>query len=141
MPRGGSSPGERRGGRQSGSRNKVTVEREAKFQEMRDRLLSGVTPEQIAVMLPLDVMLQAMQLEAQAGDWRAAALLAKEAAPYIHAKPSPKPPPTDDETKERQSYIVAPDQSESVEEWTRESQRILSQEKSGDPNQDPKPSS
>lgn len=82
----GSSPGERRGGRQKGTPNKATVEREAKLAEARDRILASITPEQIAAMSPLDIMLQAMQLEAQSGEWRVAAALAEKAAPYLHPK-------------------------------------------------------
>jgi len=89
MPR-GAAPGERRGGRQKGAKNKATIDREAKLAEARDRFLSGVTPEIIAAMSPLDVMLHAMQIEAQTGEWRMAAAMAKEAAPYLHAKKSPE---------------------------------------------------
>ena len=37
-------------------------------------------------MTPLQVMLRAMALEANAENWKSAAALAKEAAPYIHAR-------------------------------------------------------
>lgn len=140
MPR-GSSPGERRGGRQKGTPNKATVEREAKLAESRERILASLLPEQIAAMSPLDIMLQAMQIEAQSGDWRAAAALAKEAAPYLHAKKAPESGTDNDTDVVRQSYIMVPEQTESMEAWTREAQMILSPEKSGDPNQDPKASS
>ena len=82
----GSKPGERRGGRQKGTPNKATIDRDAKLAEAKERVLCGLTPELIAAMSPLDIMLQAMQIEAQCGEWRAAAALAKEAAPYLHRK-------------------------------------------------------
>ena len=82
----GSKPGERRGGRQKGSLNKATIERDQKLAEARDRVLASLTPEMIAAMSPLDVMLQAMYLEAQTGEWRTAAALAEKAAPYLHSK-------------------------------------------------------
>lgn len=97
MPVGGSKPGERRGGRQKGTPNKAKVEREAKLAESRERILATLTPEQIAAMSPLDVMLQAMQIEAQTGEWRTAAALAKEAAPYLHAKKTEAPALTPEE--------------------------------------------
>ena len=90
MPGGGSKPGERRGGRQKGSRNKAKIELEAKLSEARGRAVAGITTTEIAAMSPLDIMLRAMQIEAQTGEWRAAAALAKEAAPYLHAKLAPK---------------------------------------------------
>lgn len=137
----GASPGERRGGRQKGTPNKATVEREQKLSEARERILVTLAPEQIAAMSPLDIMLQAMQIEAQSGDWRAAAALAKEAAPYLHAKMSPKTDGGDSPDAPQQGYVVTPDQAESMEAWTQESKKILSVEKSGDPSQDLKPSS
>ena len=47
--------------------------------------------------------------------------------------------PPGDETVQRQSYIVAPEQAESMEAWTQEAKTILA-EKSGAPNPDLKPS-
>jgi alcohol dehydrogenase class IV len=47
---------------------------------------SGLTPEQIAAMSPLDVMLHAMRLEIANDKWRVAAALAEKAAPFIHPK-------------------------------------------------------
>ena len=70
----GSSPGERRGGRQKGTPNKVTAARAAAIAE------SGKTP--------LDFMLSVLRDE-DADDkdrmWAAVA-----AAPYVHPKPRPK---------------------------------------------------
>jgi hypothetical protein len=69
MPR-GSLPGERRGGRQKGTRNRASIAREAEIKG------SGLTP--------LDYMLHVMR------DERADALrrdeMAKAAAPYVHPR-------------------------------------------------------
>jgi hypothetical protein len=39
-------------------------------------------------MMPLDVLLFAMRLELQGGQWRSAASIAEKAAPYVHPKDS-----------------------------------------------------
>lgn len=70
MPRGGSQPGERRGGRQKGTPNKATAAREAAIRA------SGLTP--------LEYMLKIMRdrrAEPARRDWAAGA-----AAPYIHSR-------------------------------------------------------
>jgi hypothetical protein len=41
-------------------------------------------------MMPLPVMLLAMRLELQGGQWRLAASIAEKAAPYLHAKMAPR---------------------------------------------------
>lgn len=68
--RGGSKPGERRGGRKKGSPNKATAAKAAEV------AASGITP--------LDFMLNTMRNEASPPDLRFEA--AKAAAPYIHPK-------------------------------------------------------
>ncbi len=69
----GSAPGERRGGRQKGTPNKVTVKRAAEIAE------SGKTP--------LDFMLSVLRDEDASIKERMWAAVA--AAPYCHAKPRP----------------------------------------------------
>lgn len=71
MPR-GSKPGERRGGRKKGTRNHKIVELEA------TSAAEGISP--------LDVMLKAMRMHADADKWDEAANVAKDAAPYVHAR-------------------------------------------------------
>jgi hypothetical protein len=68
MPR-GSAPGERRGGRQAGTRNKRTVELLEKAAKL------GITP--------LDVMLENMKLCYASGDMDGAHRAAVDAAPYL----------------------------------------------------------
>ena len=71
MARGGSRPG---AGRPKGSLTKRT-------REIAERALSeGITP--------LDVMLMAMRHAVDAGDLAAAHAFAKDAAPYMHARPA-----------------------------------------------------
>lgn len=88
MARGGSRPGERRGGRQKGSRNKRTIARIALVETGGES--------------PLDIMLcaaraiwRAAQGEDGALDLRKAAQaadIAKDAAPYVHARLAPQQP-------------------------------------------------
>ena len=55
--------GRKTGGRKAGVPNKATAEREALLVQAAERATSELTEEQIAAMLPLDVMLHAMRLE------------------------------------------------------------------------------
>lgn len=66
----GSAPGERRGGRQAGTKNKASVARQKAIAE------SG--------LMPLDFMIQVLRDEAQTFERRQWA--AKESAPYVHPK-------------------------------------------------------
>lgn len=103
MPRGGSLPGERRGGRQKGVPNKRTAAR-AEFQAGRLDV-SGASP--------LDIILGAARAawaQAQRPDGaidlrmaRVAADIAKDAAPYLHSKlmPASQPGGDDDMAKAR----------------------------------------
>jgi hypothetical protein len=80
--RGGAKPGERRGGRQKGTPNKATVERDL-------RAAHGLEAAMLDGLMPLDVMLARMQNRALANglavtDQQFAAAVA--AAPYIHPK-------------------------------------------------------
>lgn len=59
-------------GRKAGSRNKRTQ------QAMDEAARGGI--------LPLDVMLQAMRERFEAGDFKEAAAIAKDAAPYVHPR-------------------------------------------------------
>jgi hypothetical protein len=103
MARGGSLPGERRGGRQKGTPNKRTEARAA-FQAGRLDV-SGASP--------LDIILGAARAawaEAHRTDGvidlrmaRVAADIAKDAAPYLHSKlmPASQPGGDDDMAKAR----------------------------------------
>ena len=72
MARGGSKKGERRGGRQKGSRNK-------KVREIADKALElGITP--------LEVMLETMRELYHEGKKLDACAIAKDAAPYVHPR-------------------------------------------------------
>lgn len=103
MARGGSLPGERRGGRQKGSLNKRTVAKQAFKASLID--VSGVSP--------LDIMLGAARAawaEAHSEEGRVdvrkariAADIAKDAAPYLHSRlmPAAMPGGDDDMAKAR----------------------------------------
>ena len=73
MSGGGSKPGERRGGRQRGSKNKVTVER-----EVRARV--GLEAVSLTGKMPLDVILARMLGEQIPETQYQAAV---DAAPYV----------------------------------------------------------
>lgn len=70
MARGGSKPGERRGGRKRGTRNKASVQREAEVKA------TGLTP--------LEYMLEVMRNSDAPLERRDE--MAKAAAPYVHPK-------------------------------------------------------
>lgn len=103
MARGGSLPGERRGGRQKGSLNKRTVAKEAFKASRLD--VTGVSP--------LDIILGAARAawaDAHGADGvidmrkaRVAADIAKDAAPYLHSRlmPASQPGGDDDMAKAR----------------------------------------
>ena len=86
MPGGGSKPGERRGGRQKGTGNKAVAARQAALEDAERRATEGMSPDEIKLLSPLDVMLLAMRTAVQEGKLSSALVAAKEAAPYIHAK-------------------------------------------------------
>jgi hypothetical protein len=78
--------GRKTGGRQKGTLNKATIGLDRALAEAT----VGLTFEQITVMTPLDIMIQAMRIEAATKQWRVAAALAEKVAPYFHAKIAPK---------------------------------------------------
>ncbi len=82
----GAKPGERRGGRARGTPNKATVDREAALAAAHRRATDGMTEAERASLSPLDVMLLAMRIAVQEGDWRLATSVAAAAAPYVHPK-------------------------------------------------------
>jgi hypothetical protein len=81
--RGGARPG---AGRKAGGQNKEKIEVAAKLAEATELLAAEMSPDRIAAMSPLDVMLHAMKIAARASQWPQAASLAEKAAPYLHPK-------------------------------------------------------
>jgi hypothetical protein len=82
--------GHKTGGRQKGTPNEATARLAAKFAEAAGRATTGLSPSEIASMMPVDVMLFAMRLELECGQLRSAAAIAEKAAPYIHPKMAPR---------------------------------------------------
>jgi hypothetical protein len=75
----GPKAGIRIGGRQKGTKNKATIERESGHAEIIERAKAeGVTP--------LEVMLSAMREAYAKGNMEKAAFFAKDAAPYCHQR-------------------------------------------------------
>ena len=70
-----------RKGRQPGAKNKTTVAREALASAAIVLLAEKLTPEQLAEITPLHVLLSVMAAQFQAGDLLAAANVAEKAAP------------------------------------------------------------
>jgi hypothetical protein len=89
------------GGRQKGTPNKAKAELKA-LVDAAKRIDGGLPPAHIATMMPVDIMLYAMRIEADGGRWRTAAAIAEKAAPYFHAKMAPKT----DETGEAGIVII-----------------------------------
>ena len=63
---------------------------DAALAETAERTTAGLSPSEIANIQPVDVMLYAMRLELQGGQWRSAASIAEKAAPYFHPKVAPR---------------------------------------------------
>ena len=82
--------GHKTGGRQKGTPNKATVRLAAKLAEAAGRATTGLSPPEIASMMPVDVMLFAMRIELECGQLRSAASIAEKAAPYLHARMAPR---------------------------------------------------
>jgi hypothetical protein len=87
--------GHKTGGRQKGTPNKRKAEydatfADATFAEAAGRATTGLSPSEIASMMPVDVMLFAMRLELECGQLRFAASIAEKAAPYLHARMAPR---------------------------------------------------
>ena len=74
--------GRKTGGRRVGSRNKITVRRD---RAIADALAAEIlTPEQVAVLEPLQVMRIVMRDRLLAGDRKGALEAAALAAPFCH---------------------------------------------------------
>src|SRR5580704_16662990 len=86
MPRGGSKPGERRGGRARGTPDKATAARRAAMAAAVANAFDAMTPEQVAALKPAEVMLMAMHRAVRAGDVLLAVNIAERAAPYYNRK-------------------------------------------------------
>ena len=70
-----------RPGRPKGSLNKSTVKIAQAAREM-----AATIRERMGDITPLEVMLTAMRMEMDKGDWRMAASIAEKAAPYMHPR-------------------------------------------------------
>ena len=82
--------GHKTGGRQKGTPNKRKAECDAKFAEAAGQATAGLSPSEIASMMPLPVMLLAIRLEVECGQLRSAVSIAEKAAPYVHPKMAPR---------------------------------------------------
>lgn len=81
-----------RSGRPPGAKNKSTLAKEALASAAVQALTEKLTPEEIAAMTPLQVLLACMAASFQAGDLAAARVAAAEAAPYCHSRVTPVAP-------------------------------------------------
>lgn len=88
MPQ-GSAPGERRGGRQRGTPNKATAEKKADLHAALALAFARLGPEEIDKLSPAQMLRLAAHEAAKAGFVQAALSIAKDAAPYFDARPSP----------------------------------------------------
>ena len=82
--------GRKTGGRKKGTPNKAKAELDFVLAQSAQMATATLTPEQIATMTPLDVMVHAMRLEVTGAQWRNAAVIAEKCAPYFHAKLAPR---------------------------------------------------
>lgn len=86
----GAKPGERRGGRLPGVKNKATVEREAGLEKALAKAFALLGPETIDHLDPVEFQQIAWRAAAKAGFIRPALAIAREVSQYIRAKPPPK---------------------------------------------------
>jgi hypothetical protein len=86
VPRGGSKPGERRGGRAKGTPDKATAARQAAMAAAVADCFDSMTSEEIDVLTPAEVMLLAMRHAVRSRDILLAVNLAERAAPYFNRK-------------------------------------------------------
>ena len=82
----GAKPGERRGGREKGTPNKATQERENRLAELMQAATEEIGEEAIEAMTPLEVLTFGMHLAAKMGMWFKAVDIAEMAAPFVHPK-------------------------------------------------------
>jgi hypothetical protein len=138
----GAKPGERRGGRPPGGKNKSTVDRERRFADAEAAAIAALTPDEIDNITPEQVMILAMRTAVRGGNLVLAHKLGVDVAPYLHSKKIASPTGSnEEEAAARRGYVVAPDQIESMEAWTEEAKQEFSKEaESGLPNPDLKPS-
>jgi hypothetical protein len=82
--------GQKTGGRQKGSRNVKTVQREAEqtWREVMQRALFAAdwSEAQLAALTPLDAMMFVLRVSFQHGDRNGILAAATAAAPYVHAR-------------------------------------------------------
>jgi hypothetical protein len=83
MPRGGARPG---AGRPKGSKTIQTKSKAVLAATAADLTENGEISADTAKLQPLAVIIRAMLLAVERGQWSQAASLAEKAAPYCHAK-------------------------------------------------------
>src|SRR5580704_5935890 len=86
MPRGGSKPGERRGGRAKGTPDKATAARQTAMAAAVADCFATMTAVEIEGLKPKQVMLMAMHSAMKSGDVLLAVNIAERVAPYYDAK-------------------------------------------------------
>ena len=99
--------GRKTGGRKAGTPNKAKAARADATRLAGLQATADMTPEQIAALTPLQIMEKAATVLALAGNWAGAAVVAKEIAPYRHAKLQPmaqEKPPEADELRARRIH-------------------------------------
>jgi hypothetical protein len=96
MPR-GAAPGERRGGRQKGTPDKATAERQALLDQALADAFAALGPEFIDTLSPAQYQDRVWREAAKAAHHRAAFVMAGQAAPYFDAKKVAAPSGSDDD--------------------------------------------
>jgi hypothetical protein len=76
------------GGKKKGTRNRQTIQRARMMAEALAPLVAEgkLLPEDVAQMMPLQVLLLIMRQRVIVEDWHGAVVAAQAAAPYTHAK-------------------------------------------------------
>lgn len=82
----GAAPGERRGGKQAGTPNKITLHRKEEFDKCVHAAILEIGLEKLDAMTPAEYMRAVVFAAARAGLHQAAISVARDAAPYFNPK-------------------------------------------------------
>ena len=88
------------GGKVKGSKNKTTIAREQALSSAYEDCFAHLTEAQIDALEPLDVLRMVMHANVRARQPGLAALIARDMAPYRHAKLAPKIVKNEDDDEE-----------------------------------------
>lgn len=115
----GSNPGERRGGRQKGTPNKSTAERDREHDAIKADVFGALTEAEIQAITPRDMFRLVARVAVRQSNVPLILKCATDWAPYMHAKLAPlivEPPKEPEEERARRLHEAMKDMRETVGE-------------------------